>query len=398
MTNVRDTGAGCFAPRVLLVDDEPTNLRVLRKLLEKRGFEVATADGATEAIATARSFGPHLVLLDIMMPEVDGFEACRMLKRDPDLREIPVIFITALDDTDSKVTAFEAGGVDFVSKPLQPEEVLARVRTQVDLYRERMKAREYARRCELEFDRRAKDEEAGRKVQFSLLPRATDRMGDLTLRHYLKPSMYVSGDFVDYFRIGEQFVGLYMADVSGHGVASALVTVLLKSFVNKYRENYSRQIEDTILNPALLLGHLNDDFLRERTERHVAIFYGVFDLQNSSLLFANGGHFPFPILCASGKAESIVCKALPLGLFQTAQYSNSKRELPPDFSLFVFSDGVLDIMDDMPLTEKLNRLRDAALNSGQTFDELIRALAISSKDWLPDDIAVLAITRRTGDA
>ena len=118
---------------ILIVDDESANLQLLSELLGREGYQVRPADSASAAIFSALSQPPALILLDVKMPEMDGFEVCQRLKQDKQTRDIPIIFVSALQDVQDKVQGFEAGGVDFISKPFQAEEVLARVRTHLDL-------------------------------------------------------------------------------------------------------------------------------------------------------------------------------------------------------------------------------------------------------------------------
>ncbi|NKB65592.1 MAG: response regulator [Candidatus Latescibacteria bacterium] len=124
------------AGKILLVDDQPANLDVLCRLLEGKGYEVAVATSAGVGIKIAQRMGPDLILMDVMMPEVDGLEACRRLKEDPQTQSIPVVFITAQDRTEGVVAGFAAGGIDYIAKPFREEEVLARVETQVRLRRQ----------------------------------------------------------------------------------------------------------------------------------------------------------------------------------------------------------------------------------------------------------------------
>lgn len=120
---------------IVIVDDNPNNLQVLRSILQQAGFKVRPALGGEIALRAIEASPPDVVLLDIRMPGIDGYETCRRLKADERLQDIPVIFISALSDTQDKLAAFAAGGVDYVSKPFQAEEVLARVRTHVQLRR-----------------------------------------------------------------------------------------------------------------------------------------------------------------------------------------------------------------------------------------------------------------------
>jgi PleD family two-component response regulator len=122
---------------ILIVDDTPANLNVLSAILGKRGYRVRPAINGALALKAAQKAAPDLILLDVQMPGLDGYEVCRQLKRDAQTRDIPVIFISALDDVLDKVEAFQAGGVDYITKPFQIEEVLARVENQLALHQQR---------------------------------------------------------------------------------------------------------------------------------------------------------------------------------------------------------------------------------------------------------------------
>jgi DNA-binding NtrC family response regulator len=119
--------------RVLLVDDLPENLSLLREVLDADGYEILAALSGAEALKIAREFTPDLVLLDVMMPEMDGFEMCRRLQEDERTRSIPVIFITARGEGDDIVNGFRSGGVDYIAKPFNKEELQARVATHLKL-------------------------------------------------------------------------------------------------------------------------------------------------------------------------------------------------------------------------------------------------------------------------
>jgi len=124
-------------PSILIVDDVPANLNLLTTILKQHDYKVRPAPSGVLALEAARHAPPDLILLDIHMPMMDGFEVCRRLKGDEALKEIPVVFISALTETSDKIRAFDAGGVDYITKPFQVEEVLARVRTHLELRRTR---------------------------------------------------------------------------------------------------------------------------------------------------------------------------------------------------------------------------------------------------------------------
>jgi PleD family two-component response regulator len=118
---------------ILIVDDAPANLRLLSHILAGQGYTIRAVTSGPRAIEAARASPPDLILLDVMMPDLDGFTTCEQLKANPETRDIPVIFISALDATEDKIQAFTSGGVDYVTKPFHPEEVLARVQTHLSL-------------------------------------------------------------------------------------------------------------------------------------------------------------------------------------------------------------------------------------------------------------------------
>ena len=121
--------------KILAVDDTPNSLRLLTDILKEEGYEVRSAISGELALHAAASHPPDLVLLDIRMPEMDGYEVCRRLKADPATLDVPVIFVSAVSETDEKVKGFEMGAVDFVTKPYQRDELMARVRTHLELNR-----------------------------------------------------------------------------------------------------------------------------------------------------------------------------------------------------------------------------------------------------------------------
>lgn len=124
--------------RVVVADDSPVDLALLRSFLGKAGYDVAAVENGTDALAMVASHRPDLVLLDVQMPDISGLEVCRRLRESAEFREIPVIFVSAGSDSKSILEGFDAGGVDFVTKPFRSPEVLARVRTHIDLYRSRL--------------------------------------------------------------------------------------------------------------------------------------------------------------------------------------------------------------------------------------------------------------------
>lgn len=249
------------------------------------------------------------------------------------------------------------------------------------------------RRLEDSLRRLREDEEAGKLVQFRLLPPRRLEIGGFAFSRYLVSSLYMSGDFVDYFRIDDNHAGFYAADVSGHGVSSAFVTVLLKSFMTHSLERFAGREDRLILDPAALLGRFNGELLQEDLEKHAAVFYGVIDSTTGRLTFAGAGQLPFPILLHDGPLERLQTRGTPLGLFDTSTYENSERVLPPSSTLALFSDGVLEILPKTGLLDKQAFLEELVKSTAGDVDEMVRRLGLDEAMAPPDDITLLTVHR-----
>jgi sigma-B regulation protein RsbU (phosphoserine phosphatase) len=242
------------------------------------------------------------------------------------------------------------------------------------------------------------DEEAGRRIQFRLLPESNQEYGLYRFDRQLLTSLYLSGDFVDYFTIDAQHLGFYMADVSGHGVSSAFVTVLLRSYVKSCLERFWQAGDTTILNPAGLLNLLNQEIFKGRLGKYLTMFYGVIDKSDNCLRYSNGGQFPFPILTDESGSVYLESKGLPVGLFEFADYRDETRQLPQNFVLLLISDGILDVLPNANLQQKLDSLLSSASTVKHTeisIDSLTRQLELDQASTLPDDITILLIKRQT---
>ncbi|MHC4886922.1 MAG: PP2C family protein-serine/threonine phosphatase [Planctomycetota bacterium] len=259
-----------------------------------------------------------------------------------------------------------------------------------DLHHANQKLRETLRQLE-------EDEEAGKRIQCRLLPDPALAIHHLHFTHTLRPSMYLSGDFVDYFALPGGEVGFYMADVSGHGVASAFVTVLLKSFISKHLAEGCESKDSAIHQPASLLEHFNRELLAEDLGKHLTLFYGIWNETTQRLRYCNGGHFPYPILTTLEGVTVIEEKCPAVGLFDFSNYSESTCTLPEAFTLTLCSDGLLDVLPQRALDDKTEALHQACRDMPMAADTLLKCLAPDAQAGsLPDDITVLTVHHKNG--
>jgi len=223
---------------VLVVDDTPTNIQILMETLKNDYRIVAAVNGARALQLAISDPPPDIILLDIMMPDMDGYEVCARLKANTKTRDIPIIFITAMSEAEDETKGLELGAVDYITKPISPPVVLARVKSHLELKQAREilknqnvileqrveeRTKEVLELQRVEFDLRAAKEKVenelniAAQIQKSILPSSfpayPDR-NDFELHAFMQPARYIGGDFYDFFFIDDNTLALVMADVS----------------------------------------------------------------------------------------------------------------------------------------------------------------------------------------
>jgi sigma-B regulation protein RsbU (phosphoserine phosphatase) len=328
---MNDRQAGASKGNILIVDDTPANLRLLSQMLAEQGYRARPVPDGTLALAAARAEPPDLVLLDVRMPEMDGYEVCEHLKADAETRDIPVIFISALDATQDKVRAFTAGGVDYVTKPFQTEEVLARVETHLAL-------RELQRQLQDANKKMAEELALAGEVQASFLPRELLSIPGWQLSAMLKPARETSGDFYDLIPLPDGRWGIVMADVTDKGAGAALYMALSCTLIRTYAVEYPAQ-------PELVLSTVNRRILAEtHAMRFVTVFYGILYPATGRLVYGNAGHCrPYRFGAAnSAGVQELVLAGIPLGIYGDQTWEQAEVQLEPGDVLVLYTDGITE--------------------------------------------------------
>jgi serine phosphatase RsbU (regulator of sigma subunit) len=327
---------------ILVVDDTPANLQVLSGMLKERGYKVRPAPSGKLALLAAEREPPDLILLDINMPVMDGYEVCEFLKADDKLKGIPVIFISALTEQLDKVKAFAKGGVDYLTKPFQMEELHARVETHLKLRRMQIDLEEYSRHLELARERLRLDLELARGVQRGFLPESPpDVPGYEFFAHYAS-AYELGGDYYDFIMLQGERVAVLVGDVAGKGIAAALLMAKLSADVR------SCMLADA--DPAVAFTKINSLMIRSGIgDRFVTLVAAILDPANHSVTLVNAGH-PTPLLYSRAtrtvrEAMSNEIAGLPLGVIDGLEYASCKVLLNPGDSILAFTDGVTEAMD-----------------------------------------------------
>jgi sigma-B regulation protein RsbU (phosphoserine phosphatase) len=312
--------------RVLIVDDTRTNLDLLSNGLRGE-HQISVALNGEAALEAAARTPPDLVLLDIMMPGLDGYEVCRRLRAQSETAEIPIIFLSSLDEVQNKARGFEAGANDYVTKPFELLEVKARVRSL-------LKAKAYSDAVK---EQMASELRVARDIQMGMIPQDFGRW----LKDYgvevagsLEPAREVGGDLYCVFPAGPDRLFLAMGDVSGKGIPAALFMVRVTSFLQLLARD--------VAEPERILERLNNELAADNPSgMFVTLAVAVFERRTRRLSLANGGQTRPILLRANEPARWVVDQlGTALGLEPDLTFHRSELELCPGDNLLLYTDGV----------------------------------------------------------
>lgn len=323
---------------IAIVDDNATNLFFVKEILRKAGYpNLLLAASAVELFDQLQPDSPHptdksvdLILMDMMMPEIDGIEACRRLQSCERLRDIPIIMVTALGDSEKLAEALDAGAIDYVMKPINKVELLARIRAALRL--------KYEKDWHIERDKKIRNElDLARQVQSSVLSLPLDEPG-LKISMIYRPSFELAGDFYAWHRIDDHRVGVILLDMMGHGISSSLVCMYISSVLH-----------DTItklISPKAVILELNR-YMNQlyTTDQYMPYYftavYLVIDTQSKKVQYVNAGHPP-AIVLNQGEIMMLNSETCAVGLFEQMDVEERELQLGDDFRIFLYTDGLIE--------------------------------------------------------
>ncbi len=348
---------------VLLVDDSPENLQMLAHTLRDAGPRLLIAKDGASALTIARKALPGLILLDIMMPGIDGFEVCRRLKSDAATEAIPIIFLSALTDTTDKVRGFGLGAVDYITKPFQPEEVIARVITHLTLHRLKKEVQDHRDQLESEL-------EVVSQLQRELLPTHRPDIPGLSMGVYYETSRYAGGDYFDIVRVSDHQWGILVADAEGHGAPATVMMAMTCALFRSHDRIHGE--------PARLLRTMNDHLCRVNESSFVTAIYAVYDSRNRCLRMARAGH-PQPIVYRPSEARIMTLSnegVPPLGWDPYDRVPETQFCLSPKDRVLLYTDGITERFDREDNEYGEERLASHLAGSGDVQPQaIIRSIA-----------------------
>jgi phosphoserine phosphatase RsbU/P len=371
---------------ILIVDDTPTNIGVISGALRDTYKTKVATNGAKALAIAAEEEKPDLILLDVMMPEMDGYEVCRRLKADPATNEIPVIFLTGQTSAEDETKGFDVGAVDYVHKPFSPAVVKARVRSHILLREARAQLAKQLLDINAEL-------EMARQIQLSILPHTLPKLEGLDIAARFLPMTSVAGDFYDFIAIDDKHLGILIADVSGHGLPSALIASMLQVALTAQVGVASE--------PAKVLWGLNRALCGKFTYNFVTAAYVYVDLQNHFFRYAGAGHPPLLLSRASScKASKVLENGLILGMFTEATYKSLELPLEPGDRMALYTDGILEATNSAQEQYGADRFmcfmeKNMSLRADQFADSFLQEISgwseQSTERGQQDDITLLVI-------
>ncbi|WP_417580345.1 PP2C family protein-serine/threonine phosphatase [Nitrincola sp.] len=362
----------------------------LCELCDQPNIKISLARNLDVAAESLDHVEFSLTLVDLSIVDLDTLR--RIAAR---LNPKPVVAITPTDSSEILRQSLRAGADDvFLRSELDdnPEAFVASMERHIRraaFIEDTSRLRESLERS---LDELRADHHAAQHVQQNLLPPQEQVINNLRFEYTLTPSLLLSGDFVDAIKINDDQVMFYLADVSGHGASSALVTVLLKNLTSRLARNYHRNSSFDILSPSATLSRINQEILLTRMGKHMTMFIGLVNTRTSVLTYAVGGHHPMPVLSASGTASFLEGRGMPVGLFEKPVFEQREIELPAHFTLTLFSDGILETIAEPSLADKeallLRKLQNGYVSSAQLTTEFE-----FGAETHPDDVAIMTVSR-----
>jgi sigma-B regulation protein RsbU (phosphoserine phosphatase) len=356
-------------------------------MLEKQGYQVVTASNGEEGIAQVVAYHPALIICDWIMPGLNGLEVCHRIKTDPQLSTTFFILLTSLDSVADRVKGLDAGADDFISKPIEQNELQARVRAGLRLHQLSRDLQTQKLLLETELA------EAAEYVRSLLPPPITE---PLCINFRFIPSRQLGGDCFDYYWLDDDSLAIYLLDTAGHGLKATLPSI---SVLNLLRSRALKSLN--YYQPSQVLRALNDTFqINYQNDKYFTIWYGVYNKIKRQLIYASAGHPP-AILVSGESPKNTEVKLLrtpgmPVGMFPEAEYMDELCQIEKCSNLYIFSDGAYEItkLDGKlwSLDAFIQLLVSLQHNVDYQLDHILNYLiALHSKDCFEDDLSILQI-------
>jgi phosphoserine phosphatase RsbU/P len=325
--------------KILLVDKSSTTLDLLTQCLDSDNYEIITSETGANAILKAELFEPDLIIMDTDLPDISSFNVCKVLKDSKITEFILILLISLSESKETKLRAIEVGADDFMHKTFEPSILIAKVRSLLKI--KSLSDQLKLKYVELEEKNTILDFQLkmGRQVQRSLIPEIDSKYNNIHVVSKYLPAMDVGGDFYDVIKITNNYIGIVMGDVSGHGISAALITAMLNMMFNNNVSNY--------YDPSHLLYFINKQFCKifknDTSGIYACVFYAIIDTSNMKIYYSNAGQtLPILVNIDSNTTVDLTSSGTPIGLIPDATYEKNEIDYKKGDLLFFHTDGLSD--------------------------------------------------------
>lgn len=376
-------------PIIAIVDDEPVNRLILKRSFPENEYICFEYEDGESFLHSLNNETPDVILLDVMMPGMNGFEVCEKIKKLPKAFDIPIIIITALSDKESKFKGLQVGAYDVITKPFDIFEVQLRVKQYIKMRELFLMVKSYNEIMKKEIL-------AARKLQLNMLPESVIKISDkMTFMNEYYPCDDLGGDFLDFIKLSEDYSIFYIADVSGHGVASSLITVFLKDFFNQNKDLFLHTLD-----PAFVLQELNTAFISLNfQDKYLTMFVAFLNNHTGEIKWSSAGPNTAPLLIEENSITELKNEAIAIGWWEDVNFESYSFTLPENSMLLCYSDAAIEVknpegefLDIKGFIEIIKRLDLFRYNDLQILIQSL--LDYSGQIAFNDDLTLMAVKKR----
>ncbi|MDA2736273.1 fused response regulator/phosphatase [Bacillus cereus group sp. Bc015] len=373
---------------ILIVDDNPVNIFVIKKILKQAGYQDLVSLNSAQELFEYIHFGKDssrhneidLILLDIMMPEIDGLEVCRRLQKEEKFKDIPIIFVTALEDANKLAEALDMGAMDYITKPINKVELLARMRVALRLKSELNWHKEQEENLRNELD-------LATQVQRNLLSSPL-REEHIKIEASYLPSFKLAGDMYYWYKIDENRYGIILLDVMGHGVSASLVCMFISSVL--------RETIKSLIDPELVMKDLNKYMTLLHNENdnipyYFTAIYLVVNTEDRTIEYVNAGHPSGYVLVDETNVVELNRGSCAVGFFDEIKVEKTVIPFEKNAQIVLFTDGVLEAIasDEFEAEGKLRTFTERKW--GELEEEIEGFYKEEQKEAQSDDMCLIMI-------
>lgn len=376
--------------QILIVDDDAASRKLLARMLTTAGYTCRETDNAKDALKLVRQELPAVLLLDFLMPQMDGAEALRRLRADPDpaVAQVPVIMLTGHGE--SEVTCLTAGADDFVIKPINAEVLQARIETQLRFHAMRLQLQQQNQELEAWRKNLERDLAAARLTQQSLIPQKAPKLEGWEIAACYRPVIEVGGDIYGWLPIKNGRWLFWIADATGHGASAALLTTLAKLLFHHGQVEHDR--------PAAIMEAVNNDLRGIFGGRSfMSAMCVALDPKTGEASVVGAGHPPLLITRFGRGTEAIASSAPPLGLVEQSQFTETVLELKPGDAFTLYTDGLFGPSKNgrprATPTQLAGFINPFASSADALLELMLKAATANASESSPDDVAAVVVRR-----